>query len=926
MAERTKTRNRGQTLVEVAYASKVVLPARRPAIVRRQRLIEALSQSAERRITVVSAPAGYGKTTLLLDFAQSWTDPVCWHAIDERDREIDTFLRYFVACGQQQFPAFGAGLAKALQAGRDLSPEEAVDLMVAAAQAPAKRYLMMLDDFHFLDDAPGPLRQVIDGWLYRLPPNCHVVLSGRTQPQLSVLPLMSVRQEVGTITAADFSFTCEEVAQLFREVLSKEISLDDAQHLADITEGWAAALVLMADKAQVKPGSISLEQLRGSDTLFQYIAVEQFNPLPEDVKQFLTGSAIPRTIEADFVNELLGITDTEEKLNFLARRNLFVYRAEHDPLRCRYHRLFRAFLVSHLRAQDPQRFQDLNLRAAAMRAEAQEWEDAVYHYIQAADWDSIVQVTDKVGWQLFEEGRWETLAEWLEAVPAEEMAGQPRLVLWKARILHYLNEVDRALALLSQAIASFEEKADHLALAEALVTKGMCLRRKGDYAESQEALARASSLLQQHGGPISALTEARKELGITLGQCGEFAKALDELKGALEVYEARGDAYNIAEVSQNIGNALMALGRLPEAAAYLERARQRWTKMGNEERLVQTLNNLGMLYYFLGDYDQAEGVFRSALERLAVKDNLTAEVFYLEVYLHAALGDIHKDRGDYKGALDLYKAALERGGGLEEAYIRIYILDAMANAYRLNGDVTGAQAWAQQASAEAEERGGRFEAGLCRMTLGLIQRDRGQLKEAVASLEQAAALLQEAMAHRELATTQFLLAGVCFSLKRKSLALEFLIKAAAVVKVLGYDHFLHLEASRAPLLIQYAAANKIADGYYAGMLKTLKNARPPAAGEDEGQPDGDAAGDMAVAALFAYGFGNLRVELNGREVTDLEWRKTRPPALSIPTCTACARPSTRRSSPRSPAAISSIRAAASFSMSRITRPPSGQPT
>ncbi len=543
MADKTQIRNRARAPVEVRYASKVVLPARRPAIVRRQRLIAALAQSAERRITVVSAPAGYGKTTLLLDFAQSCSDPICWYAIDERDREMDTFLRYFVACGQAQFPAFGAGLAKALQAGRSLSPEEAVDLMVAAVQSPSQRYLMILDDFHFLDDAPEPLRQAIDGWLYRLPPNCHVVLSGRTQPQLSVLPLMSVRQEVGTITAADFSFTCDEVAQLFRDVLGKEIVLDDAQHLADLTEGWAAALVLMADKAQLKPGSISLEQLRGSDTLFQYIAVEQFNPLPDDVKQFLTGSAVPRTIEPEFVNALLGIMDTEEKLNFLSQRNLFVLRDERDPLRFRYHRLFRSFLVSHLRAQDPDRFRDLNLRAAAMRAEAQEWEDAVYHYIQAADWDSVVQVTEKVGWRLFEEGRWDTLAEWLEAVPAEEMASQPRLVLWKARILQYLNQVDRALALLAQAIASFEKKKDHLALAEALVTKGMCLRRKGDYAESKQVLARATSLFQAHDGPISALTEARKELGITLGQCGEFDKALDELRGALDVYEAQGDAY-----------------------------------------------------------------------------------------------------------------------------------------------------------------------------------------------------------------------------------------------------------------------------------------------------------------------------------------------------------------------------------------------
>jgi serine/threonine-protein kinase PknK len=136
----------------------------------------------------------------------------------------------------------------------------------------------ILDDFHFIDDASPELMEVIQGWLYRLPPDCHIILSGRTQAQLGILPLMSVRQEIDTITSTDFSFTCEEVMQLFRDVLDKEISLDDAQHLADITEGWAAALVLLTDRVQMSKTSISLEQLRGSDTLFQYIKLEQFDP------------------------------------------------------------------------------------------------------------------------------------------------------------------------------------------------------------------------------------------------------------------------------------------------------------------------------------------------------------------------------------------------------------------------------------------------------------------------------------------------------------------------------------------------------------------------------------------------------------------------------------------------------------------------
>src|SRR3990170_2149446 len=126
-------------------------------------------------------------------------------------------------------------------------------------------------------------------------------------------------------------------------------------------------------------------------------------------------------------------------LTLLERKNLFVSRPE--PERYRYHKLFRAFLVSRLRAGEPQRFQELNSRAAAMFERERCWEEAVYHLLQAGDWERVVQITKRVGRELFEQGKWDTLADWLEAIPAEELDSQPKLILWKARVLHYLNQL-----------------------------------------------------------------------------------------------------------------------------------------------------------------------------------------------------------------------------------------------------------------------------------------------------------------------------------------------------------------------------------------------------------------------------------------------------------------------------------------------------
>jgi LuxR family maltose regulon positive regulatory protein len=861
MAEQTSINRGHRASLDVPYPTKIQLPARRAAIIRRQRLVDLLVEGTQRRVSVVSAPPGYGKTTLLIDFAQSCELPICWYSMDERDRIPDTFLRYFLACGRAQFPDFGEELAAALESGEQLTPTRMTDLMVGASESPGEPYVMILDDFHSLDRADPDFRSAIEGWVYRLPLGVHVVLASRTRPQVSVLPMMTVRQEVTTIVATDFSFTCDEVALLFRDVLGREISLDDSQRLADLTEGWAGALILMADKVQTH-GPAALEQLRSSDTLYQYIGLEQFEPQEPELKDFLRDSAVLRTQQVDFVNELLDITDAEEKLGRLAQINLVIPPAN-DTQPYRYHHLMRAFLVSNLRGSDPDRFRDLNLRAAALKEQAQKWDDAVYHYIQASAWDSIVAVTDRNGSRMFEEGDWETLAEWLDAIPDEELARQPKLMLWKARVLHYLNQIDKALALLAQTAQAAEEAGDKVTFAEALSARGTSLRVKGEYEESRQTLTRARDLLVEHGAPEALVTEARKELGMTLNRC-DFSEAVKELSAVVAIFEAQGDQYNIAQTSVELANALGSTGRPSEAIGYLERARGIWRQLGNDHMLVQTLIALGVNYYLAGDLPQAKAILESGLEVAKRTGNLK-----WEMYLISSIADIKRDEGNFREALDSYQSLLDQAWTVSDAYITVYLMDAVAGTYRLIGDIAAAEAWVARSVAEAKKTGGAMELGICLITSGLVRRQKDDLKGAVSDFEQAIDCLQESGAWRELTLAHFHLAGAYFSLKKKTLALQHLEKCAELVKVLGYDHFLVLEASRSPLLVQYGSANKTADGYYTRLLKLIK--QPGAAVPGEG--DAEAGDDQAdTRTIQAYGFGHLRVEMGGREVTDLEWR------------------------------------------------------
>ncbi len=858
MAEQTST-NRGYSTVDVPYPTKVQLPARKAAIIRRQRLVDALCEGTSRRVAVVSAPPGYGKTTLLLDFAQSAPLPVCWYSLDERDVKPETFLKYFVAAGRAQFPEFGQELLAALESGEQLSPGRITDLLVGATASSQAPYIFILDDFHSMDRADEEFRKALDGWIYRLPLDVHVVLASRTRPQISVLPMMTVRQEVVSIVATDFSFTCDEVASLFRDVLKRDISLDDAQRLADLTEGWAGALILMADKVQTH-GPAALEQLRSSDTLYQYIGLEQFDPQAPELRDFLLDSAVLRTQDVDFVNELLEITDAEEKLGRLAQINLVIPPAN-DTQPYRYHHLMRAFLVSNLRGSDPDRFRDLNLRAAALREQVEKWDDAVYHYIQASAWDSIVAVTDRVGSRMFEGGDWDTLAEWLDAIPDEELARLPKLMLWKARVLHYTNQLDRALSLLTQTAQAAESSGDSITLAETLTARGTSLRVKGDYEESRQELTRARDLLVEHGGPKALVTETRKELGMTLSRIGAFSESIDELTAVANIFEAEGDQYNMAHTSMELAICLAFAGNLASAIVRLERARGIWMKMGNDHFLIQTIIALGVNYYLAGDFRQARTILDQGLEVSRRTGNTK-----WELYLLSSIADIDRDEGNLQEALDSYLALVDQAWTVSDAYITVYLMDAAAGTYRLMGDIPSAEAWVARATAEAEKTGGALEVGITLTTTGLIKRQKEDLRGAIADLEQAVKYLEESGARREETLARFHLAGAYFSLKKKTVALEHLEKCAEAVKSIGYDHFLIIEAARNPLLVQYGSANKIADGYYARMLKLMKSPTPVAEGDVS---DGDSA---ATRTVNAFGFGSLRVEIDGHEVSDLEWR------------------------------------------------------
>ena len=779
--------------------SKVRTPPRQRSLVRRQRLVEQIHNNIQRSLILISAGAGYGKTSLLIDYAHDAELPVCWLSLDEHDRHISTFLEYFVASVRERFPGFGGSVLEALSGtGPPEDVEPFVRLFIHELEEKVSQYVVLiLDDYHEVADSE-PVNAFIDGLLRYLPDHVHLVLASRAIPTRLTLTRLVASGGVTGIGTEDLCFTTAEIYELLQHMGRADLSEEQAKLIAERSEGWITGILLAAHWTGAAQDIIRIAGTMGG--LTQYLG-ELFERQPESVQRFLLGSALLSEMTPPLCDALLGIDGSAQILHSLAEQNLFTWPLDIEGSQYQYHQLFSEFLVSRLERDHPEWCRTLRLSQAELMANRGSWPSAIHGYLSAGAYSEAADAIQIIVQSMYEAGDWDRLKGWIDSLPESILSLHPRLMLFRGRILGEMNELDQASEMLEKACQGFEERGDTQGVARAMVQQAVAQRMRERF---DEAIATCHQVLEVVGDTDGlAATLAHHNIGICMNLKGDYDQGMLRMEEALRISRECGDDTIAALVVSDMGAAELTRGKLVNARRFYHQALLAWRKIGNPAALSLALQGLGLIHHHLGESVEAENRTLESIEKAR-----SIGMMRVEADSTTNQADLYRDTGRYDEAVEAYGNALELSSKTQSSRLSIYIQAALGNTHVLKGDLASAHQVLTEASDQVDTEAMRYEAGLCRLGMGMLALRRREYEGAQHQLDDARVLFGGMESKRELARTHLYLAAVEVASKGSS-SEEHLTALARLASDLGSHQFAVAEGPGIMPVLDYAAASHV---------------------------------------------------------------------------------------------------------------------
>ncbi len=720
-------------MVTPLLQTKLYIPPARPELVSRPRLIEQLNTGIHRKLTLISAPAGFGKTTLVSDWiaGSERLEPkvrFAWLSLDESDNDLTRFLVYFIAAlqtieaRQESAVNIGKGALSALQSPQPPPIEGILTVLINEIAAIPNRILLILDDYHLIE--AQSIHDALTFLLRRLPPQMHLVVATREDPHLPLARLRA-RGQLTELRATDLRFTSSEAAEFLNQMMGLDLSAEDIAVLERQTEGWIAGLQLAAISMQgCKDVTGFIQSFTGSHRfVLDYLVEEVLEQQSGRVQTFLLHTSIldrltgslcdavrfgkaksPNSSEGTAVT---GQDNGQATLEMLQRANLFIVPLDEERRWYRYHHLFADLLRQRLHKTQSDLVPELHRRASKWYEQNKLGDEAVDHALAAGDLVRAGNLVEELAEELWERGEHVKLMGWLDRLSEEQLSTMPQIGIFHSWILHTtgqaeaaeksLQTVERELKSIAGGASPDElNRIIHLNTAQlksrVSVMHAMMAFRMGDIPNIIKFSRKALESLPEND--LAWRGMAAMALGDSYGISGEMNPAKKAYSEAIRISKKAGNVYSILYTSCKLGIILEHLGKLHQAQ---EIYRELMTLV-NTSGLSQSVMT-GLVYalwseilYHWNDIDNAFQFVSSAVE-LSEHENDVANL----AWTHNILLKVLLAKRDLTRAKETI-LKLEKIAG--ESHVPTWIVSRTAawkaRIWLTEGNLEAAQQWIQE--------------------------------------------------------------------------------------------------------------------------------------------------------------------------------------------------------------------------------------
>lgn len=808
--------------------TKYLVPRHSRERITRPHLTESLHRVTEKRLMLISAPPGYGKTTLLAQFAASTPIPYLWYQLDIADGDPATFLAYLIE-GMQHLThtcwrddtAPGAAAKAVLEGSQTavpVSPERALAVLINEIGERAEQdFVVIFEDYHLITNPS--VHSLVDYLLENAPSRLHIILSTRSNPPLS-LSRLRARGELAELRMADLRLNPDEIQEwLMRHI--PNVSAESIQVLTEKTEGWAASLQLLMSSLSGKDADHArqfINELKGTHRyIFEYLADEVFHQQPADVQEFLLATAVLAQMNADACNTLISGKNAQQMLHFLEHHNLFVTSLDENGEWYRYHYLFQEFLLGKLRREQADRLIALEQTAAAYYEGHGEPEVALAHYMRAGDSASAARVLTTFAGDYLERGRAEVLYRYLSALSDDTLRGNPCLLLYSGDALRQLGQVGTCIARYEDARTEFQALGDLSGECRALTALAEVARSQGDYRRAQSLAETALSIAppSDHAARAHALMALAKSEGFVQGmdRGRTLAEAaVDEARQAGETISAPAHA----ALLRSLGQICWWHGDPHAAVRYCDEAR---SLIADELSpiIAQTLITMATPYMYWRDLESARQYAEKGLE---IAQQLQLTELLPRAYM--TLGSVLTRCGELTRAESCLQQAMELSQRLgAETYEKVMAAGFLAYDLCQQGRFDEAQQQAETVLWSHASHADTYEMYVCRSVLADVALEMGQVDRAESLFQSLVEIGHRRQFHIPLGMVYFGLAYIAIKTGRADQGVEFGRKSLALIEPTNALQLYLDQGERARIVAERLIAAGVQSAFIQTMLEPL---------------------------------------------------------------------------------------------------------